>query len=178
VCDTIFHFGKIQLKIAKLRLDLKFLKNCKCECLLPKFVRFRLSASHLHYSSSFVKCQQDILKCEIKLKKRELSRLYRHSNRIKDFISANVERLLYVRILTIINRLTEQRQNQWSKTYEQKLNILRQSQQQSLSYTPHVFEYPKNPVRNYSKRTLTDEEYTALVNGLDFVYCTRKLDEQ
>ena len=178
-CDSVFHYGKTQLKIAKVRLDLKFLKTCHREQLTPTFVRFRVPVSHQQYKSSFSKCQLDIIKLEIRSNKKKLSRLYRHTKRIKDYVTNNIDCMARARIFSIIERLLARNIDQWSKIHEEKLTKLRQHrhQQLSLNQPSQTYNYPKNPVRNYSKRTLTVDELDVLANGLDFVYCTNKLDD-
>jgi hypothetical protein len=64
--DLAFQYGKSQLKIAKLKCDLKFLKQCKKEDLLPTFTRFRLPLFYIRHQSVISKCYYEILNNDIK----------------------------------------------------------------------------------------------------------------
>ena len=169
VSNVAFYFHKIRLRIAKIRLDLTFLKTRKKENLLPAFVRFRTSAFHQRYKSSLSQCYRDILNSEIKCKKRGLSQLYHYSNRLKADLSSNMDRMVFVRVISIIKSLVIQSQNKRLSVHAKKLSKLR-DQQRPPSFPTQSFEYPKNPVRNFSKRQLTDDEIDALSNGLDFTF--------
>ena len=104
-CDSVFHYGKTQLKIARVRLDLKFLKTCHRGQLTPTFVRFRVPVSHQQYKSLFSKCQLDMIKLEIRSNKKKLSRLYRYTKRIKDYIINDIDCMARARIFSICERL-------------------------------------------------------------------------
>ena len=122
-------------------------------------------------------CHRDILNSGIKYKKRELSQLYRYSNRLKADLSSSIDHMVFVRIRSIIESLETQLQNKWRIIHEKKLSKLREQQRPPSSPT-QSFEYPKNPVRNFSKRQLTDDEIDALSNGLDFVFPGSKFDDE
>ena len=177
VSDSALQYGKILLKITKIRHDLQFLKTCKNENLLPTFVRFRLRSFHQRYKSSILKCYHDILISEIKFKKRQLSRLYRLSHRLKNDLIANINHIVYVRITSILQSLVKQNEKNLLLVHENKLNKLRLKHHTPPS-NEKTFEYPKNHVKKFSKRNLTREEINALSNGLEFVLPSRKLDDE
>ena len=56
-----WHWGKLLLKLNKLKHDLIFLKTCKKEGLIPKFVRFHVSPTHAIYRKAIHQCYQQIL---------------------------------------------------------------------------------------------------------------------
>ena len=114
---------------------------------------------------------------EIKFKKRELSRLYRFSHRLKADLVANIDYVVYVRTASVIESLNKQREKGWAEIHDTKLKKLR-LQQHHLTPSDTAFEYPKRAVQNFSKRILTDEESDALSSGLDFVFATTKLDDE
>jgi hypothetical protein len=177
VSNTTYYFRKTRLRIAKIRLDLTYLKTCKKENLLPTFVRFRPPVFHQRYNSSLIQCYRDILNVEIKLKKRELSQLYRHSNRLKTDLSTHLDQLVFTRVISIIESLILQSQTKWSLVHTNKLIKLRDQQHPPPTPT-YSFDYPKNPVQNLSKRKLNDDEIYALSMGLDFVFPSSRLDDE
>jgi hypothetical protein len=175
--DSAFYLGKYLLKIGKIRHDLHFLKTCKKENLFPTFVRFRIPPSHQRYKSALFNCYRDILIKEIKIKKRELSRLYRLSHRLRSDLLSNLDHISFVRTTSIIQSLVKQHEHQWISTHDKKLDQLRSQQRPPITRTT-TFEYPKKPVHNFSKRKLTDEEMEALSKGLDFVFPSTKTDDE
>ena len=176
--DLILNFRKAYTKICKIRLVLKFIRTCRKEHLVPTFIRFRLPPLYIRYESSFKKCHQDMLKCEMKSKKRALSKLYRQLGHIKKELAKNLGHLTFRHILTIVHELSVTREIEYVTTHNKKIAMLRNKGQPTWNSTPTSYEYPKNVVRNFSKRNLTDDEIQPLSNGLDFVYHSRNFDDQ
>ena len=56
-----FYYGKINLEISKIKHDLIFLKTCKTENLLSKFVQFKISTSYQQHQYVIKKCYRQIL---------------------------------------------------------------------------------------------------------------------
>ena len=142
--NLVFNFRKAYMKICKIRLDLKFIRTCKNEHLVPTFIRFRLPPLYTRYESSFKKCHQDMLKCEIKSKKRELSKLYRHLDYLKKEMGKNLGRLTFGRVLTIIHELSVTREIEYVTTHNKKIAMLRNKRQPTCNNTLTSYEYPKN----------------------------------
>ena len=109
VSNNVFYYGKTQLRICKVKLDLKFLKQCKIENIIPKFVQFKVPSTHLRYRRAIENCYKQILVKEIKSKSRELSRLFRHNRNPKSLIDLDLQHIHLCRVERIINELVAQK---------------------------------------------------------------------
>ena len=71
IMKNVFQYGKCQLKMCKTRLHFDYLKICKREKLIPKFVRFKIPSTHQHYRRAINNCYEQMVLDELKNKKRE-----------------------------------------------------------------------------------------------------------
>ncbi len=85
---------------------------------------------------------------------------YRYSHRLKIDLSSTVDRLIYARVLRVIDNLTSQQIELWSLTHHKKLESLRRLQNHSNSNHSQP-SYKIEVVKNFSKKKLTDEESQA-----------------
>jgi hypothetical protein len=69
----------LNVKLEKLKCHLNFLRTCKQERMIPNFARIRLANPIPNRSKLIEEVSMKILQAEIKLKKQELTRCYRHS---------------------------------------------------------------------------------------------------
>ena len=148
VSNNLFYYGKFQLRISKVKLDLKFLKQRKNENIIPKFVQFKVPSTHLRYRRAIENCYKQILVKEIKSKSRELSRLFRHSRNLKSLIDLDLQHIHLCRVEKIINKLVAQKTLEWSNTHSKKLNKLR-----TVNKTSHENKRDStiSPIHNLSK---------------------------
>ncbi|CAF1451867.1 unnamed protein product [Adineta steineri] len=177
--DTVIQYYKIQSKLTKTNLDIKFLKKCKQKKLLPNFVKFRISPTYSRHMPVVTNCYYQILSNEIKLKKKELSFLHRYKNRIKSDLNITLNPLLYSRLLTIIQQLMQRKKKKWIQRHDNKFNLLLNRELLKQQPPPKISnKYTKSSIHNLSQRKLTQEEVEALNNGLKFVIPPKQLDDE
>ncbi|CAF4033849.1 unnamed protein product [Rotaria sp. Silwood1] len=150
ISKNVWYWGKSLIKLNKIKHDLSFLKTCKKEKLIPKFVRFHVTPTHAIYKKAIRQCYQQILTDEIKYKKRQLTKEYHISNNLHN-------------------------SKKWNVTHNRKLESLR-TEYNRTQEDPHISSI--DPIKNYSKRKLTTKEHSALVNGLDYVYHNPSFNEK
>ena len=122
---------------------------------------------------------QAMLIDEIKQKKQQLTNEHHHHNQLKSDISALIHnRIIIIRTNRLINNFIAQHQQNWSTIHYRKLELLRQRQNLSLPPPTNITPYVIEPIKNFSNRSLTNDEYEALSNGLDYVQHTTKYDQK
>ena len=62
-------FEKIDYRLRKAELDLKFLVKCRDNNVISKFLNFRLATRSLRFSLTYAHCPSNLLLEEIRLKK-------------------------------------------------------------------------------------------------------------
>ncbi|CAF1520615.1 unnamed protein product, partial [Didymodactylos carnosus] len=159
------------ISLRRLECDLLFLKACKKEELIPKFVRFRLANPRLATDKLIHKCYGNILQAEIRYKKKELTHLHRFVRRQKEELKHSIPNIVYLRLCTIATAIVSLKILQWRRGHEKKLSMLRSEKYYKVQRNEVL-----DPIVNLSKRSLTDVERKALENGLHHVYSTGKLD--
>ncbi|CAF1553686.1 unnamed protein product [Adineta ricciae] len=187
--NLAFHYVKSQLKLNKLKCDLKFLKQCKGENLLPTFVCFHYAKSYSRHEPIITNCYHQILKNEINKKKKELTDAYRRSARLKADLSININFLIFSRVLRIANERIALKIEEWTLAHQGKLDLARtraqkrnqlQTTRDRMRHTtdrrPPPTPYNIQPIKNLSRKQLSEEETLALSNGLDYVYPNRKIN--
>ena len=58
-------YQNIDLKLSKAKLDLSFLKKCKCHGVIPQFLNFKVTNRHLKDYVAYRQCQRKSLEEEI-----------------------------------------------------------------------------------------------------------------
>ena len=58
-------YQKIDLKLSKAKLDLSFLRKCKCHGVVPQFLNFKVTNRRLKDSVAYGQCQRKLLDEEI-----------------------------------------------------------------------------------------------------------------
>ncbi|CAF4092153.1 unnamed protein product, partial [Rotaria sp. Silwood1] len=177
IARNVFLYGKIKLKICKLKLHLTFLKTCKQENLLPTFVKFRIPDTYNRFQKCIRDCYRNILLKEIKIKKRELSYNFRLMNNVKSLINCDLPQTLMIHIEQVIDEYITELTNNVSETHRTKLDGLRfRDNHPVTTYNPPPPSIYS--IRNLSKRILTNDENEALTNGLDFVCPSTEINEE
>ena len=88
----------------------------------------------------------------------------------------NLDSVAIDQISQIITEIEKEKETSWTQTHVKKLTKLR-----CLKGSPSYSTCSTNlhsPIKNYSQRTLTKDEITALENGLDFVLPSLTFDEE
>lgn len=148
-------------KKRKLHSDLRFLKCCKKQNLVPNFLKFKVSNRNLQQSKSYRKCQQFFLNTEIKNKEKQIKYT---SNKHSDLEKQLKESVSWIDF-THLSSLIEQRNvNSISRVYCVQTLKLRK-----LGYNPDTNLNPDKVIYNLSNHSLTNSEKSALSNGLKYV---------
>ncbi|CAF4609946.1 unnamed protein product, partial [Rotaria sp. Silwood2] len=175
ITKYVWYWGKSLIKLNKIKHDLLFLKTCKTDNLIPTFIRFHVSPTHRIYGRAIHQCYQQILRDEIKWKKRQLTQSYRLSKNLESTIKADISNEHHIELQKIFETIISQKSRDWINTHHIKLESLRQKQ---FYRQHHVHETSIDPVKNYSSRRLTPTEHSALINGLDFVHKSPYFDDK
>jgi hypothetical protein len=61
-------FQRLELKLQKTRLHLTFLKDCKKNSVIPKFLNFKVANRNLRNWNTYLQCQCKLLNQEISIK--------------------------------------------------------------------------------------------------------------
>ena len=156
-------------KKIKTDLDIKFLETCKCQNIIPKFLRFKLHKKSLHNSRFYNGWQHKLLIREIQ-EKRKLSR--GHVDKllsIRDATRAFFSPFMHLIIKRRIKSTMSTFNDVTSRTHSRKLTSL--GIDASLN--------PCNPdsvIHNYSSVSLPPRLKILLAFGLDFCLPVFKLD--
>ena len=148
ITNNAFYYGKTSFKISKLKCDLNFLKSCNREHLLPTFVRFKIPLTYERYQTAIQNCYREILKNEIKVKKRQLSQLYRICNNLKLRLKSDLDDIIRNQISKIITEIEKEKGTSWVEIHLTKLNKLR-----DLKRSPSNLKCSTNlpsAIKNYS----------------------------
>jgi len=161
-----------QIQIYTVKSAISFINTCKQEDLAPTFIRFRVANPYLANSPTVRQCQQKILQGELNFKRNLLNRTKRHFNRLDEELKRSVPHIIYVRLWSISDEIVNRKMNEVQVTNESKLAKLRADK---LGRMPQ--QQTLDPITNLSSYNLTDNEHTALFNGLNHVYPPEKFDQ-
>ena len=120
IMRNVFQYGKYQLKMCKTRLHLDYLRICKREKLIPKFVRFKIPSTHQRYRRAINNCYEQMIVDELRSKKRELSQLYRQFKNLRSSIVLDLNHFTVCRIEKIISKLVVHKETQIKITHLKK----------------------------------------------------------
>jgi hypothetical protein len=87
-------------------------------------------------------------------------------------LKRSVPHIVYVRLSSISEEIVNRKMNKVDVTHESKLGRLRADKLRRMPQQEIL-----DPVTNLSNYNLTDNEHTALVNGLNHVYPSEKFDQ-
>ena len=96
---------KTWLKISKLQCHLLFLRICKREGILPKFVQFKIPSTHQCHQRAIRSCYREILRNEIKMRKRQINECYKIYNNLNTLIAIDIDNATIDQISTIMKEI-------------------------------------------------------------------------
>ena len=70
--DRFRKFQRLDFKLRKAKLDLKFLQECKRSSVIPTFLNFKISNRQLQDSNAYFQCQNKLLSEEINIKQTKI----------------------------------------------------------------------------------------------------------
>jgi hypothetical protein len=176
-----YHYGRVVLRTydctkkahehyQSVLVDLRFLKCCRSNDIIPKFLWFKTANQGLSMSAAYKECQRRLLNVEIDAKYRELN-ISRKSysyflNELKQSIPDNVFNHILEYIINRSRALLFEKE----VDLEQKIYSLE-------FYQKKVYPVDRSVVNNLSSRVLTNEEIDCLAHGLDYGLIPKKVDD-
>ncbi|CAF2010419.1 unnamed protein product [Rotaria magnacalcarata] len=164
---NVLYWGNSLIKLNKIKHDLNFLKTCKKEKLILKFVRFHVTSTHAVYKKAIHQFYQNILTDEIKYKERQLTKAYHIPSNFHKTNYNDINKNHFYMFEKIFEKLILKKSKNWIVIHNRKFESLR-TEYNRTSDDPNISS--TDLIKNYSKRKLTSQEHAALINGLDFVY--------
>ena len=70
VLKSVRRYEKLDFKLRKTDLDINYLETCINNNVVPKFCEFKTSNRHLQSSNTYKKCQEDLIREELKVKRK------------------------------------------------------------------------------------------------------------
>ena len=148
-------------KVCKVRLDIKFLENCKVHNVLPKFLRFRLYKKSLQHASFYTSWQHKLLINEIRCKRRTLRTLSVALTNLHGEAQRYFSQLYYLVLKRRLKQIIVPFELKISTTHEKKLD--------NLGIDAKLAPCdPNKIIHNYSSVTLPPRVKYLLAFGLDF----------
>lgn len=112
---------KFYLHVEQVRLDIRFLKSCRTQDIIPKFLWFKTANQHLASSSAYKTSQRRLLNAELNYKYQhpnKLKKMYRSAiYSLQQFCSVDLSEKLQQIIATICSPLITSKE----QTIERKL---------------------------------------------------------
>ena len=167
VITAVRNYQKVKTKWMKVDQDIKFIKPCKKEHLVPKFAKVNLS---IKSRSSKLKCKISklIMQTELENKHHEKRKLRKEIHPIEIELKSTLCLTLFNALLHQFNIAIKSRQKSVIYRHQKKLFILRTKQKQRVSDVNHIRdEYMKGTVHNYSFYVLSKDKEIALSYGLE-----------
>lgn len=162
-------FESVDFKLRKCELDIDFLNNCVNHDLIPKFVQFKVANRGLRTSKVYRQCQQDLVREERTVKKRQLNTLQRKLDQLTQQIRVTVKNIDFIRISSKFLVLNDRKVRRVRLVQEKKLINL------GLKSSVETND-PKKVIFNFSNRELNDNEKSLLVRGLNLSIPPKKLN--
>ena len=155
-------FQRLDFKLRKAKLDLKFLEECKRSSVIPTFLNFKVSNRQLQDSNAYYQCQKKLLNEEINIKQSKIRVLSNEVTEISAYLSTLVSSIDFLHLRSVCDRENGCKLKHHETILKKKLFRLRKDV--SKSSTPD----PDKVIFNYSSRQLTDTEKNLLARGLNF----------
>ena len=142
-------------------LNLQYLKSCRSNNIIPKFLWFKTTNRGLSMSSAYKECQRRLLNAEINSKYRDLNISKRNYFYFLDELKQHIPDNVFQHVSKyIINRSR-------AVLYRKKRNLEKKFTSYELRQT-RVCRVDRKVVKNLSSRVLLNEEIDLLARGLDY----------
>ena len=157
---------KLDFKKRKILLDINFLETCRDANVMPRFLQFRTANHSLKRSSTYTDCQKLLLEEEIRVKQKKLELHNKNFDEMKKDLHST---LSYFDFLHITSLFFEPNIKAMEKIE------LKQNAKLIKIFEENVKHDPKQIIHNYSSHTLTPEQESLLIKGLNFALPPKKL---
>lgn len=162
---------KFYLRVESVRLDIQFLRTCRFQDIIPKFLWFKTANENLSSSSAYKESQRRLLNSKISHKHRHLDKMkkmYRYS--IRSLAECCSPDLFESLKRTIIARCAP-------LLLEKEAKIKKKLSVYCRYFAKRKPSVNREVVTNLSARILSDEELDCLAHGLDYGLVPRRFDE-
>ena len=155
----------VKTKIIKLQGDIKFIKTCKRENIIPTFANVKLA---IKTGNTKLKKKIDrlILEKELENKHFEKQKLKKDFREINISLKSSLNIILYNAVFHQINIAIKSKVKSISRRHQKKLIKFRNRQTKTEKISKN--NYMEHTVYNLSSYQLSEEEYKALLYGLDY----------
>ena len=150
VITAVRNYEKVKSKYMKVDQDIKFIKSCKKEHLVPTFAKVNLSVKSGSYK---LKCKISklIMQTELDNKHHEKRKLRKEIRSTGMKLKSTLGLILFNSLLHQLNIAIKSRQKSVIYSHQKKLCNLRTKQKQSISDVNHIRdEHMKSIAHDYS----------------------------
>ena len=155
----------VKTKFIKLQEDIKFIKTCKREYLIPSFPNVKL-AIKTGNTKLKKKIACSILETELQKKHFEKRKLKKDFREINISLKSSLNVLLRNAVIHQVKIAIKSKVKSISRRHQKKLIKFRN--QQTVPEKNSENNYMKHTVHNFSSYQLSEEEYKALSYGLNY----------
>ena len=164
IITVIRSLEKLQAKFMKVSADVRYIKTCKKERLIPTFVRVNVSLKDFSFKLG-KKIATLIMEAEIQNKYSEKRELRKEIRKIRTTLKRGLNLIILNTVFHQLNVALKSKFKVVTSRHQKKLSNLRKHQTAKTTESkPH---YIKNTVQNFSSHQLSTDEYTASSYGLD-----------
>ena len=152
--------GKITKKFIKVSADIRYIKTCKKEQLIPTFARVNVSLKDVSFKLR-KKIDTLIMETEIQNKHLERRKLRKQIRKIRTTLKRGLNLIILNTVFHQLNLALKSKFKAVTSRHQKKLSNLRKKQKTKTmeSKNHHI----KNTVQNFSLYKLLTEENTALI---------------
>ena len=154
----------LKTKYVKVVADIKFIKSCKNENIIPTFAKVNLSLKHGNYKLQ-LRIARIAMETELQNKHREKSKLQKEIKNIGLQLKSELGLILYNTLIHQINKAIGSRRIAISSHHKKKLEKFQGRQHKPKQQNEGKIK--RQIIHNFSSYVLSHEEYIALSYGLD-----------
>ena len=164
IITLVRSYESLKTKYVKLQSDIKFIKSCKKENLIPTFAKVNLSIKTANRKLK-LRIARIVMESEMENKHYKKKKLKKGKVLISNQLKTGLGVLLYNALLHQVNIAVRSRYKVISMRHQKKIvNLIKNQKNNYESNKPSLM---KHMVHNFSLYPLTEDEMTALAHGLD-----------
>ena len=164
IIRTVRSLENLKTKYVKVLADIKFIKSCKSEDIIPTFAKVNVSLKHGNYKLQ-LRIPRIVMEAELQNKNREKSKLKKEIKNMGVQLKIELGSILYNTLIHQINKAIGSRRIAFSSRHKKKLEKFWRRQHKPKQENEEKIK--RQIIRNFSSYVLSHEEYIALSYGLD-----------